>query len=170
MYRTDFGLYGRMRGWDDLREQHWNMYIIKGETDHQPMLDARDKCSGLCTGKTQRDGVGRDAGGGIGMGNTCKSMMIHVNVWQKPLQYCKVISLQLIKINEKEKKIYSISNFQISNTVFLSMESPCCRGHSPWHIYFKTRILYLWPPSPIWATLTPPYFWQPPICSLYLWA
>ena len=28
--------------------------------------------------------------------------LIHVNVWQKPLQYCKVISLQLIKINEKE--------------------------------------------------------------------
>ena len=27
--------------------------------------------------------------------------MIHVNVWQKPLQYCKVISLQQIKINEK---------------------------------------------------------------------
>ena len=25
------------------------------------------------------------------------------NVWQKPLQYCKVISLQLIKINEKKK-------------------------------------------------------------------
>ena len=23
------------------------MYIIKGETDHQPRLDARDKCSGL---------------------------------------------------------------------------------------------------------------------------
>ena len=27
--------------------------------------------------------------------------LIHVNAWQKPLQYCKVISLQLIKINEK---------------------------------------------------------------------
>ena len=27
-----------------------------------------------CTGKTQRDGVEREAGGGIGMGNTCKSM------------------------------------------------------------------------------------------------
>ena len=24
-----------------------NMYIIKGETDHQPWLDAWDKCSGL---------------------------------------------------------------------------------------------------------------------------
>ena len=27
-----------------------------------------------CTGKTQRDGMGREVGGGIGMGNTCKSM------------------------------------------------------------------------------------------------
>ena len=30
--------------------------------------------------------------------------LIHVNVWQKPLQYCKVTNLQLIKINEKKKK------------------------------------------------------------------
>ena len=30
--------------------------------------------------------------------------LIHVSVWQKLLQYCKVISLQLIKINEKKKK------------------------------------------------------------------
>ena len=29
---------------------------------------------GWCTGKTQRDRVGREVGGGIGMGNTCKSM------------------------------------------------------------------------------------------------
>ena len=29
---------------------------------------------GWCTGKTQRDRVEREAGGGIGMGNTCKSM------------------------------------------------------------------------------------------------
>ena len=27
-----------------------------------------------CTGKTQRDGMGREVGGGIGMRNTCKSM------------------------------------------------------------------------------------------------
>ena len=26
--------------------------------------------------------------------------LIHVNVWQKPLQYCKVVSLQLKLINE----------------------------------------------------------------------
>ena len=29
---------------------------------------------GWCTGKTQRDGVEREVGVGIGMGNTCKSM------------------------------------------------------------------------------------------------
>ena len=28
--------------------------------------------------------------------------LVHVNVWQKPLQYCRVISLQLIKINGKK--------------------------------------------------------------------
>ena len=29
---------------------------------------------GWCTGMTQRDGIEREAGGEIGMGNTCKSM------------------------------------------------------------------------------------------------
>ena len=35
-----FRLCGRRRGWDVSREQHRNMYTIKGETDHQPRLDA----------------------------------------------------------------------------------------------------------------------------------
>ena len=35
-----FRLCGRRRGWDGSREQHRNMYIIYGETDHQPRLDA----------------------------------------------------------------------------------------------------------------------------------
>ena len=30
---------------------------------------------GWCTGKTQREGMGREAGVGIGMGNTCKYMV-----------------------------------------------------------------------------------------------
>ena len=42
-----FGFFGRRRGWDDLREQHRNMYIIKCETDRQSRLDAWDKGSGL---------------------------------------------------------------------------------------------------------------------------
>ena len=94
-----FGLCGRRRGWDVLREQPWNKYTIKGETDHQPRLDAWDKCSGL----VHLDGVEREAGGGSRWGTHVNPWLIHVNVWQKPLQYCKVISLQLIKINGKKK-------------------------------------------------------------------
>ena len=33
--------------------------------------------------------------GGSGWGAHVNPWPIHVNVWQKPLQYCKVISLQL---------------------------------------------------------------------------
>ena len=39
------------------------MYIVKGETDHQPRLDAWDKCSDLVHWKTQKDGVEREVGG-----------------------------------------------------------------------------------------------------------
>ena len=38
------------------------------------------------------------------MGNTCKSMANSCQCMTKPLQCCKVISLQLIKINEKIKE------------------------------------------------------------------
>ena len=49
--------------------------------------------------------VEREVGGGIGMGNTCKSMADSCQCMIKnPLQYCKVIDFQLIKINEKKKK------------------------------------------------------------------
>ena len=59
-----FGLCGRRWGWDVSREQHRNMYIIYSETDHQPRLDARDKCSGLvCWEDPEESGV---EGGGRG--------------------------------------------------------------------------------------------------------
>ena len=113
---------------------------------------------GWCTGKTQRDGVGREVGGGIGMGNTCKSMADYVNVWQKPLQYCKVISLQLIKINEKKfnehhthssllQHTKSLAGFQrpvIQKCVFLSikliliMERWSDRQHLPFQSFLGT--------------------------------
>ena len=47
--------------------------------------------------------------------------LIHVNVWQNPLQCCEVISLQLIKINEKnvkkekrKKKHWNVATITIS--------------------------------------------------------
>ena len=38
---------------------------------------------------------GREVGGGSGWGTHVNTWLIHVNEWQKPLQYCKVISFQL---------------------------------------------------------------------------
>ena len=48
-----------------------------------------------CTGKTQRDGVEREVGAGIGMGNTCKSMAdscqcMTKTTKKKKLKYCGV--------------------------------------------------------------------------------
>ena len=41
---------------------------------------------------------------GSGCGIHVNPWLIHVNVWQKPLQYREVISLQLLKINEKKNE------------------------------------------------------------------
>ena len=50
--------------------------------------------------------------GGSGWGTHVHPWLIHVNVWQKPPQYCKVISLQLkLKQNKQTKnKVKKIQN------------------------------------------------------------
>ena len=53
-----------------------------------PGLMHKTGCSGLVHWHIPEGWMGREVGGGSGCG-------IHVNVWQKPLQYCKVISLQV---------------------------------------------------------------------------
>ena len=53
-------------------------------------------------GRPRGMGWGWRQEGGSGWGTHINPWLIHVNVWQKPLQYCKVISFQLIKINEKK--------------------------------------------------------------------
>ena len=55
-------------------------------------------------GRPRGMGWGGRQEGGLGWGTHVNPWLIHINVWQKPLQYCKVISLQLIKISEKFKK------------------------------------------------------------------
>ena len=50
------------------------MHIIKGKTDPSPGWMHETSARAWCTGETQRDGVEREVGGGIRMGNTCKSM------------------------------------------------------------------------------------------------
>ena len=45
---------------------------------------------GWCTGKTQRDGMGREEGGGFRMGNTCIPVADSFRYLAKLIQYCKV--------------------------------------------------------------------------------
>ena len=54
-------------------------------------------------GRPRGMGWGARWEGGSGWGTHANPWLIHVSVWQNPLQYYKVISLQLIKINKKIK-------------------------------------------------------------------
>ena len=66
------------------------MYITICEIDCQSRLMHETERSG----PSHWDGEG--GGRGVQDGGThVHPWLIHVNVWQKPLQYCKVISLQL---------------------------------------------------------------------------
>ena len=53
---------------------------------------------------TQRDGIGREVGGGSGWGTHVHPWLTHVNVWQKSLQYCKVVGLHFKLIIKKKKQ------------------------------------------------------------------
>ena len=52
--------------------------------------------------------------------------LIQVNVWQKPLQYCKVISLQLIKLNVKKNGILVEKNKVYKNSLLLYIDFTSC--------------------------------------------
>ena len=63
--------------------------------------------SGLVTGMIQRDGMGREVGGKVRIGNTCTLMADSCDCMAKPPQHYKVISLQL-----KLKKIIKIGGIK----------------------------------------------------------
>ena len=60
----------------------------------------RQGAQGWCIGMTLTEGWNGE--GGSEWGTHVHPWLIHVNVWQKPLQYCKVISLQLKQKQNKQ--------------------------------------------------------------------
>ena len=67
--------------------------------------------------------------GGVGWGIHVYPWLIHVNVWQKPLQYCKVISFQLIKKKRKlkwpkKKKEIMNTTLDSSNSCWTELSTP----------------------------------------------
>ena len=94
MYRTDFGTL-----WEKARvgcsERTAETSILSRVIQiTSPGWMHETGAQGWCTGKTQRDGREREAGGGLGWETHVNPWLIHVNAWQKPLEYWKVISLQ----------------------------------------------------------------------------
>ena len=65
-----------------------------GKTHHNTRC-MRQGAQGWCTGTNLMDGKGGWKEGESEWGPYVYPWLIHVNVWQKPLQYCKVISFQL---------------------------------------------------------------------------
>ena len=57
-----------------------------------------------CSVTTQRGGMGWEVAGRFKREGTCVYLwLLHVDVWNKPTQYCKVIILQLKQFFRKEK-------------------------------------------------------------------
>ena len=83
IYRTDFCTL-----WEKARvgcsENSIETCILRVKQITSPGWMHETSAWGWCTGKTKRDGVGREAGGEIGMGNTCKSMTDSCQSMTKP--------------------------------------------------------------------------------------
>ena len=65
-----FGLCGRRRGWDDLKRiamKHVYYHMWNRSPVQVPCM--RQGAQGWCTGMTLTDGMGREVGGGLRMGN-----------------------------------------------------------------------------------------------------
>ena len=87
------------------------MYITICEIDCQSRFDAWDRV--LRAGALWWPwgmGLGGRWEGGSGRGTHVHPWLIHVNVWEKPLQYCNVISLQLKK---KKETLPTLSLFHL---------------------------------------------------------
>ena len=98
MYRTVFwtlwerermGWFGRMA----LKHEYYHMW---NESPVQVQCKIQG-AQGWCTGMTQRDGMGREVGGGFRMGNTFTPMGDQCQCMAKLIKYCK---------NKKKKIMY----------------------------------------------------------------
>ena len=80
--RERVGRFGRMA----LKHVYYHVWNESPVQVRCTILDAW----GWCTGMTQRDGMGREEGGGFRMGNTWIPVADSFRYLAKPIQYCKV--------------------------------------------------------------------------------
>ena len=80
------------------------MYITICQRNHQSSSMHETGCSGLVLLDDPEEWGGEGGGRGFRMGNTCTPMADSCECMAKPPRYCKVISLQLNKLKNKENK------------------------------------------------------------------
>ena len=133
MYRTDFWtLWEKARvGWSERTASTHVYYQVWNRSPVQ--VGCMRQVLGAGALRWSRGmGWGGRWEGGSGWGAHVNPWVIHVNVWQRPLQYCKVISLQLIKINGEKKKNLSAMQMWIQS---LGQEDPLEREWQPTPVF-----------------------------------
>ena len=111
MYRTDFWTLGEKArvGWSE-RTTSTHVYYQVWNRSPVQVGCMRQVLGAGALGWPRGMGWGGRLEGGSGWGTHVNPWLIHVNVWQKPLQYCKVISLQLIMEKKKLNLGHSYNN------------------------------------------------------------
>ena len=84
MYRTDFWTLGEKARVGCFERTACILSIVKQITSPGGMHETSVRA--WCNGKTQRNWMEREVGGGIGMGNTCKSMADSCQYMTKPTE------------------------------------------------------------------------------------
>ena len=109
-------------------ENSTETYITTCEIDDQSRFDAWDRAlKAGALGQPRGMGWGARWEGGSGLGTHVHPWLTHVNVQQKPPQYCKGISLQLNKlILKKEKKSWGFWSLDTAWVQTLVILFPSC--------------------------------------------
>ncbi|CAI9164614.1 unnamed protein product [Rangifer tarandus platyrhynchus] len=84
MYRTDLSTLGEGEGGMFQENSIETRILSRVKQITSPGWVHETSARAWCTGKTQRDRVEREVGGGTGMGNTCKSMANSFQCMTKP--------------------------------------------------------------------------------------
>ena len=104
---------------ENQRQEAWvqNLRTPENSWLQGTLINKRSSKSLHIYAETNHHPKGWEAAGGSGWGTHVNPWLIQVNVWQKRLQYCKVISLQLIKINKNKWKKLKNKCYKKINTI-----------------------------------------------------
>ena len=106
MYRTNFGtLWEKARVGCFKRKASKHVYYLGWNRSPAQVGCMRQVLRPGALGRPRGIGWRGRWEGGSEWGTHVNAWLIHVNVWQNPLQYCKVISFQLIKKKKKKRNI-----------------------------------------------------------------